>query len=328
VTAVVRSERGFTLIEVLVAMVISLIVLGATLSVIDSLWDNARRSAEHNEAQDTARTYLDRLARQLRNLASPTIFAEDYEAEPYAIDNASAYDFVFRVVDQVREGSSLNLANVKRVRYCLDATDRERGRLYEQEQTWTDSASSDPPDPPKTQCGVSDGASGTKWTSTKLVTDHVTNRSGGHERPVFVFNSAYAERISQVHAELYVDPYPTRAPAETRLASGVTLRNQNRRPVASIATAPSTGGVVLNGSGSADPEARPLTYQWYAYPNPPYVEPPSDLPDCHATPRPANCLGEGVVIDAQLPASTYHIVLVVTDPAGLLDREETTVTIL
>jgi hypothetical protein len=119
---------------------------------------------------------------------------------------------------------------------------------------------------------------------------------------------------------LYVDPDPTRAPSEMRLASGVTLRNQNRAPVARISAAPSAGRVVLNGSGSGDPESRPLTYQWY-------VDPPTELPDCAATPRPPSCLGEGVVIEAELTTGPHRIVLLVKDPAGLPDTEETLVTI-
>lgn len=67
-----RDQRGFTLVELLMAMTLSLVVFGATLAVAAALSNNARRTAEHNEAQDQARTYQDRLARQLRNLASPS----------------------------------------------------------------------------------------------------------------------------------------------------------------------------------------------------------------------------------------------------------------
>jgi prepilin-type N-terminal cleavage/methylation domain-containing protein len=316
VIARLRDQSGLTLIEVLVAMVISLIVLGATMSVSIALTNQSRRTTDHNDAQDTARTHLDRLARQLRNLASPTLFTEDYQAQPDAIDVAEPYDLVFRVVDEVRPDGSLNAANVKRVRYCLDASDPARGRLYQQEQTWTDRASSDPPPVPSVS-----SCPGSGWSTTTAVTAQVTNRNGGADRPVFVFNSADPQRISQVHTELYVDPDPTRDPVETRLASGVTLRNQNRAPVANIDASPSGAGrVVLNGSGSEDPESRPLTYQWY-------VDPPTDLPDCTTTPVPASCLGEGVVIEAELTSGVEHrIVLLVKDPAGLPGTEEKTVT--
>jgi type II secretory pathway component PulJ len=303
-----RDERGITLVELLIGMVISLILFGATLTAAVAMNDSARRNIDHNEAQDTARTYMDRLARQLRNLASPAIFTDDYQAQPYAVDFAGPYDLVFRVVDDVRPGGSLNHANVKRVRYCLNATDPSRGVLYQQEQTWTDRASNEPPAiPALAACGTPGGG----WTATKVVTENVVNRIGGQNRPMFVYNATDLQRISQIHVDLYIDPTPGAPPAETRLGSGVTLRNQNRVPVASMDIAPAPGKLVLNGSASEDPEGMPLTYQWY-------LDPPTPLPDCTSTPQPTSCVGQGVVLDVPIAAGSSHrIVLVVKDPAGL-----------
>jgi prepilin-type N-terminal cleavage/methylation domain-containing protein len=303
------DERGMTLIELLIAMVLSLIVFGATLSVAIAMSNNAQRNADHNEAQDQARTYMDRLARQLRNLASPSIFTDDYQAQPYAVDFAGPYDFVFRVVDERRPGGTLNQANVKRVRYCLDASDPSRGTLYQQEQTWINRASNDPPPMPSLT-----GCPATGWNSSAAVTGSIVNRTGGQDRPMFVYNHADAQRISQVHVDLYVDPTPGRAPSETRLGSGVTLRNQNRVPVADAHVARSAGRALLNGSASEDPEGQPLTYQWY-------VDPPTPLPDCALTPTPPSCVATGVVADVPMTGS-HTVVLLVKDPAGLPDTFE------
>lgn len=300
------DERGMTLIELLVGMVISLVIFGATLSAAVAMSDGAKRNADHNEAQDTARIYIDRLARQLRNLASPSIFTDDYQAQPYAVDSAGPYDLVFRVVDEKRPGGSLNHANVKRVRYCLNAADPSRGVLYQQEQTWTNRASNDPPTIPSLSACPAPG-----WTTTKALTEHVVNRTGGQNRPMFVYNASDLQRISQIHADLYIDPTPGKAPVESRLGSGVTLRNQNRVPVARMDIAPAPGKLVLNGSASEDPEGMPLTYQWY-------LNPPTPLPDCSGAPLPPSCAGQGVVLDVPIaPATSYRIVLVVKDPAGL-----------
>jgi type II secretory pathway component PulJ len=300
------DERGISLVELLIGMIISLIVFGATLSVAIAMTNNAKRTADHNEAQDTARTYIDRLARELRNLASPSIFTDDYQAQPYAVDSAGPYDLVFRVVDDERPGGSLNHANVKRVRYCLNATDPSRGVLYRQEQTWSDRPSNEPPAMPSLSA-----CPGTGWTTTQVMTEHVVNRVGGQNRPIFVYNAADLQRISQIHADLYIDPTPDGAPVETRLGSGVTLRNQNRVPIARMDIAPAPGKLVLNGSASEDPEGMPLTYQWY-------LDPPTPLPDCTATPKPPSCVGQGVVLDVPIAPDTSHrIVLVVKDPAGL-----------
>jgi prepilin-type N-terminal cleavage/methylation domain-containing protein len=308
-----RDERGFTLVELLIAMVVSLIVLGGTLTVLVALSNGAQRTVEHNDAQDTARVFMDRLARQLRNLASPSIFTEDYQAQPYAVDAAAPYDIVFRVVDEKWPAGSLNQANVKRVRYCLDATDPERGKLYQQEQTWSNRPSNDPPLLPALSA-----CPGLGWATTTLVTGAVVNRAGGQTRPLFVYNSADLQRISQIHVDLFIDPTPGRDPVETRLGSGVTLRNQNRVPVAELDIAYAPGKLVLNGSASEDPEGMALTYQWY-------LDPPTPLPDCTLTPRPTSCLAAGVVIDAPMPPPGSHrIVLAVKDPAGLPDVAEDT----
>jgi type II secretory pathway component PulJ len=305
VIARLRDERGVTLIELLIGMVITTVIFGLTLTVVTSVSRSAQRNDAHNEAQDVARTYMDRLARELRNLASPSIFTEDYQAQPYAVDSAAPYDLVFRMVDEVRPGGSLNQANVKRVRYCLDATDPSRGKLYQQEQTWTNRASNDPP--PLPGLGTCPAAG---WTRTALVSEHIVNRTGGQNRPMFAYNSADLQRISQIHADLYVDTTPGEAPVETRLGSGVTLRNQNRVPIARLDVDASGSQLVLNGSASEDPEGMPLTYQWY-------VDPPTPLPNCDAVPTPASCVGQGVVVNTPLTPGNHRIVLVVKDPAGL-----------
>jgi type II secretory pathway component PulJ len=313
VSVPLRDDRGFTIVELLIAMVVSIVVLGATLTVLVALSTGAQRTSEHNDAQDTARVFMDRLARQLRNLASPSIFTEDYQAQPYAVDAAGPYDLVFRVVDEKRPAGSLNQANVKRVRYCLDSTDPARGQLYQQEQIWSNRASNDPPPLPSLSA-----CPGSGWATKTLVTGAVVNRDAGQNRPLFVYNSGDLQRISQIHVDLFIDPTPGRDPVETRLGSGVTLRNQNRVPVARLDIAFAPGKLVLNGSASEDPEGMALTYQWY-------LDPPTPLPDCALTPRPTSCLAAGVVIDAPMPtAGSHHIVLAVKDPAGLPDIAEDT----
>jgi prepilin-type N-terminal cleavage/methylation domain-containing protein len=304
-----RDQRGFTLVEVLIAATIMLIVLGASLTLLDALGDNSRLTEQHNDAQDRARVFTDRMARNLRNLASPSLFSENYYATPEAVDKAEPYDFVFRVVDEKRPAGSLNLANVKRVRYCLDTADPANGILHQQEQKWTNQASSPPPTMPSTAACPAAG-----WTTSQRVTDALVNRIDGQNRPLFVYNSADTTRITQIRTEMYVDPTPGKRPVETRLASGVTLRNQNRVPVAKAdikVTSTVSHTAVLNGSASDDPEGMPLTYQWY-------IDPPATLPDCRLTPKPASCGPEGVVVDVQLPSTGPHtIVLLVKDPAGL-----------
>jgi type II secretory pathway pseudopilin PulG len=307
-----RSERGMTLVEVLVASVLALVVFGATMTALVGVNNSQRRQEQATDSQDQARTYLDRLARQLRNLASPSLFTANYQAKPNAVDLAGDYDFVFRVVGDTMPAGSLNTANVKRVRYCLDATDPTQV-LYQQEQTWTNAASNTPPALPSTA-----SCPGTGWTTTKRLLSGAVNRIDGQDRPLFTYNSSDPQRISEVHSELFVDTTPGTSAKETRLATGVTLRNQNRVPTASMTvTVGPMRHVILNGSASEDAEGMPLTYQWY-------LDPPATLPDCDVTPAPVSCIGTGVVFEKDLTAGQHHIVLLVKDPAGLPAIDEDT----
>jgi prepilin-type N-terminal cleavage/methylation domain-containing protein len=311
-----RETKGFTLIEVLLASTLSLLVMGASLAAFDGLQGNHRLTQKTNDAQDVARRQTDRLARELRNLASPSQLTSDLSAQPQAVDLASAYDFVFRIVADTKPAGSLNVANVKRVRYCVNNTNPSNEVVWRQTQTWTTAAT--PALPSTAACP------GTGWdagSNAKYITNLV-NRYNGQNRPVFGFNSTDVLRITKVRTTLYVDLDPTKRPAEVRLSSGVFLRNQNRIPTADFtATVTADKRLVLNGSGSDDPEGMALTYQWY-------LDAPSPLPDCSATPAPASCLGQGVVFEKTglSGGGSHTVTLAVKDPAGLAGIATQTVT--
>jgi hypothetical protein len=222
---------------------------------------------------------------------------------------------VFRVVDDVRPAGSLNVANVKRVRYCLNSADPAKGVIWRQTQTWVTAAT--PALPSTAACPAAGWSAG----NTQYV-GSVVNRINGQDRPVFTYNSTDVQRVSKVRTSLYVDPTPGKRPVETRLSSGVFLRNQNRIPTADFtATVTADKRLILNGSGSEDPEGMPLKYQWY-------LDPPSTLPDCSVTPVAASCLGEGVVFEKTgLSGGAQHTIkLVVRDPAALGGVASQTVT--
>jgi type II secretory pathway component PulJ len=278
--ASLRGERGeLALTQLLVAILVFMVVLGATLTVFEQFVIENNNVNERNDAQDRARNAVDQLARTLRNLASPT------PEQPQAIDRAGAQDLVFQTVDpKSPSAGSSNLTNVKRVRYCVDSS---TGTLWSLTQTWT--TPTVPAMPSATACP------GSGWTSQQELVEHVTNGS----RSLFTYNAAAATDISSVHVELYLDVFPSRRPLETTLSSGVFLRNQNRRPAASFTWARNLQGIVLNGSASSDPEGQPLKYYWY------------DSTD------PNTPVGKDITFTYQVPAGSRTITLKVTDPAGL-----------
>jgi len=238
-----REESGISLVELLLAMVLMLIVLGATLTTFTDLERDSARAAARNESQDAVRRNVGQLTRELRNLASPSAYA------PQAVERAGPADLVFQTVDPVGPNTGDNASNLRRMRYCLE--DASPARMWMQWGTWT--TSTPPGVPADTACP------GAGWDGQEVVAQGVTNA----DRPAFTYNAAVTTEISAVNVDLFVDMDPLRPPGETRLRSGAFLRNQNRVPTAAFAASPAAGGkVVLNGSPSSDPEGQPLTYVW------------------------------------------------------------------
>jgi hypothetical protein len=291
----IRDERGeFTLAQMLIASAMMLAVLGGTLMVFSSAEKLNLAANRRVDAEDQARSALDRIAAQLRNLASPTA------DQPQAVDAAGPYDLVFQTVDRVGPNSGLNASNVMRVRYCLGTTNTTT--LYRQEQRWTTQAT--PAAPATTTCPSA--ASG--WTTGKVVVLWVANTRSGLNRPIFDYNTATVSDITQVHAQLYIDRDTARLPPETVLSTGVFLRNQNRHPVAAF-TADTTvrGKVILNGADSSDPEGDPLSYVWFDA---------------------GTKVGEGIRFDYTVTPGTSHALqLKVFDLAGL-EGDSTTQTVV
>lgn len=280
-----REENGFTLAELLVGIMLMAIVMSATLVVLDRTTLMTKRADDKVDVQDSARTASRQVARTLRNLAASP-------SRPGVVERASAYDLVFRIVDAPRANMGANTRNLRRVRYCLDASNPDGARVLEQTQRW--SSSSQPAVPPSTSCP------GSGWQgSPKVVADRVTNRSGGTDRPLFTYDQATTGQIASVQLNLFMNSEPERRSNEVGLRTGVFLRNQNRAPTAAFtATEVGLDHILLNGSSSDDPEGRPLEFHWYVD---------------------GVRVGQGLVYDHVVPGpGTYSISLRVWDSGGLV----------
>jgi hypothetical protein len=279
-----RDQAGFTLAEVLLASLLSLFILGVTLTVFNSLLNRQRFIERQTEVEARARLGVDRLSRQLRNLASPADIITNVAAstQPKSVDRNLPYDLIFKDISNVRPPGSLNSANVRRVRYCLQTSGSvpgagftaspTRGVLWIQTQTWTTALP--PAVPAATDCP------GTGWSTQQIVGDNLINASISPARPVFRYSGdtglvtdtsdAARETIARIETTVIVDEDTTRRPTATRLTSSVILRNQNRAPIAKFTytllnplLSPTTCSIQLNGSASEDPESKPLEYEWY-----------------------------------------------------------------
>ena len=282
------DEGGFTIVELILVAVLVPVILGSVLSAASGFQDTVRRNQELSESQARTRETIDDLARNLRNLASPTL------EQPQAVDKPEPFDLVFQTVGPPGSGGGANLANVMRVRYCLDQPASGPATLWKQTQTWSTVVA--PPVPPTTTCPDA-------WPNpAREMTTGVTNRLASTPRPLFQFNSAIPTKVTAITIQAWVrSPGDRKDPREGALRSQVLLRNQNEAPVCDIQATPNgLLHVLLNGSASYDPEGKDLTYQWF------------DASDGNRS------LGTGIVLDASVNAPGFHdITLKCKDPAGL-----------
>ena len=274
------SEAGVTLVELLVVILISGLVMGATLTTFTQFERTTASNGRLNDAQDQVRVGMAGLSRELRNMASPT------DELPEAVVRAEDDEIVFQ---------SVSSTQTRRVRYCYDATSE---RLWRQVQFAPFSL------PTAGTCPQ------VSWGSQRAAVENVVN---GATRPVFRYNATALTSITEVGATLYVDVNASDVrPDETSLKSSVFLRNQNRSPSASFTATVSGTTIILNASGSADPEGRALDFYWY--------DTGVTSNSCGVLPAglsSTGCVGTGVVYTYTPPAGTRTVRLVVRDPATL-----------
>jgi prepilin-type N-terminal cleavage/methylation domain-containing protein len=289
-----RDERGMTLTELLMAASLLVVILTAALGPFEIVARVDRVAQNQNDSQDNARNAMGALSYQLRNVMGQT----------QLVDRAGPYDIVFETVDpRFKPAGSANDRNLMRVRYCLDVSNPANGRIWEQELRWTSSAV--PLTMPSAVCPD------TGFGSRHVLAEAVTNKAAGQDRSLFAYSPGASPlgSITAIRIDLYSDRTPNEAPRETRLTSGVFLRNQNGAPTAS-ATVTATGQarqVTLNGGASSDPENLPLTYRW------------CDL-TTSSTCDDATAIGAGQLFTYTLPGASNtarNMILEVFDAGGL-----------
>lgn len=246
------DERGFTLAEMLVAMVIALAGFGLVLSSLEMFVRDAGTTQRQNDAQDVARTTMDRLAVGLRNAITAGTTASSA-----AVERALGTDLIYQQVDPLPAPASDNKRKAMRVRYCLNAGNAADEMLYVQTQRWTTATA--PAMPTGTACPS------TGWNDGRIVARNLTNQIGGQNRPVFTYAPAGWSQlgdITAVETHLVVDVSPGSRPGERALTSGTALRNANRAPIAEFTVKQIGGHVLANASTSYDPDGDALAYVW------------------------------------------------------------------
>jgi prepilin-type N-terminal cleavage/methylation domain-containing protein len=322
-----RRQDGFTLVELLVAMTMSLVVFGATLTILDSYLRQSGAAAKRLDAQDQARLAADRIVRDLRNVSSPL-------TTPKLLERATPYDVVFQTIGTPSGGASGNVSGIQRVRYCIPQDSSigsaSQERLIAQTQTWTtSSAAADPwtSDPSQTiACPDLTFAPAAGQPVYTVLAQAVMNRyqqTSGY--PAFSFNNGLdgnsvaatdLPQISTIQVNLRVNPTPSLSGATTQIQSAAYLRNKQHAPVAQFTyAATGAGGVILNAGQSYSPDNEQLSYAW----------------SCTSSPCPsagALSIASNGLVSWKPGAGTYTVALTVTDQTGVqtTTTQEVTVT--
>jgi prepilin-type N-terminal cleavage/methylation domain-containing protein len=292
-----QAEHGFTLIELLVTMAIATIIFGATLSVLDVFQKHNVIDQQRNEVQDNARNTMDRLARQLRNVAAPST------GSPGALLVTNPYFITFDTIDSTSSFAwEANKSHTMMLRYCLNDENPENEILWVQSKRWK-TAEGPKEAPTSTACPDLGGS----WESNSQVVQHVTNRIGGENRPMFVYSAATAPQTASVEIDMFLDLRPGHRPGETQLTSGIGLRNANRPPIAVFTVTQINEFVRLDASASNDPDGLALTYKWFK--------------------DGAAMASTSQVVEAKETKGAHTYELEVTDPGGLAEKSKETVTI-
>jgi prepilin-type N-terminal cleavage/methylation domain-containing protein len=254
-----RAQQGFTVVELLVAMSLGVGLFAITLTVLDVFQRDTRFNLLRNETQDNARTAIDRLARELRNVSAPSV------KEAGALEQAESYALTFQTINSTPASKGEiegNVTNAMRVRYCLNNSNPSDEVLWRETVHWKTLLA--PPLPTSKACpdlNVFD------WEHTEQIVTNITNRIGGQSRALFVYGPSGASLTSQITSvdpTVYTDLAPGGEPGERVVNTTIYMRNQNRSPVASFtATEVGKHSVYLNASESADPNGLALSYRWW-----------------------------------------------------------------
>jgi len=308
-----RREDGFTLVELLVTMAISLVVFSATLTILDTYLRQSSAATKRLDAQDRARLAVDRIVRDLRNVSSPL-------TAPKLLERATPYDVVFQTIGTP---SGANVSGIERVRYCIpqdsSAGSASQEQLIAQTQTWSTSTTAANPwtsNPSQTiACPDLTFTPATGQPVYTVLAQAVMNRYQQTSRyPVFSFNNgldsnsvaaADLPQISTIQVNLRVNPTPSLSGATTQIQSAAYLRNKQHAPVAQFTyTATGSGGVILNAGQSYSPDNEQLSYAWA----------------CTSSPCPAAgslSIASNGLVSWKPGAGTYTVALTVTDQTGV-----------
>lgn len=242
-----RDEAGVTLTELLAAMVVAVILFGAAITTFVTFLGTSTRSDQEAQAQDTARSTIERLTSQLRNAASTGATG----SQP--IQSVSDFDLVFLAPANGVAATTTNPRGLAYHRYCLGNANNKSEVLWGQTAAYH--STSQATAPPTSKCPD------VGWPNKTRMADHLINRSAP-VTPLFVPTTVAGE-VTQIAINARVDWNMDTRPVATELRSEASFRNLNRGPTASMTCQGlANGHAICDASASSDPDGHALSYAW------------------------------------------------------------------
>lgn len=245
-TARLRGQRGFTLTELLVAITISSLILGAAVTAWTSFLTQSTGAEKATDAQDTARLALDQMTIQLRSATSNAATGNQ------PIEAAGAYSLVW-LAPFPGASTVNNPFGLRHVRYCVDSSSPSNEKLWFQTAPFSTTSNRNWP--------ATGSCPANSWPTAVQVGTNLVNVL--QNTPLFVTPTDSQGNVTDVNVNAVVDIDTNASPPASSVRSSVTLRNLNHAPVAAISCAAGlTGHALCDASGSTDSDNQTLTYAW------------------------------------------------------------------
>jgi type II secretory pathway pseudopilin PulG len=244
-----RSERGFMLTELLIAMVMTIAVLGTAVGVFAKFANEQGRSERQGLAEDASRQLLDRISNDLRDAMS------DGTSGSQPIERATGTDIVYLAPGDSVSATTTNPRGLRHTRYCLDTSNPQNELVYYQTLAYDSQSRKTPPS------GTSCPTSG--YTTQSVVASFIVNQAQSPAVALFTTPTDSFGNVIDVYMRAFVDIDPSKDPPATDLQSSVTLRNLNHPPTAAVTCqAQSNGHALCDASGSIDADGQSLSFSW------------------------------------------------------------------
>jgi Tfp pilus assembly protein PilW len=243
-----KDERGFTMVELLVATTAALIVFGAGIELFTNFWSLASRATTSSQSQGTVRRAIDRVSISLRSSMSAS-------GSSQPVERNTSSDIAF-LMPSASASLTNNSRGLTHVRYCLNTTSNaNNATLWLQTIAYNSSSQANPP-------GTS-SCPGSTWTTQHQVAGNIVNQLQSPVKPLFTSTTDGSGNVLDFSIDAFVDSDPNSGPPAIELQSRVSLRNLNRAPTASLSCAgQSNGHAICDASTSSDPDGDTLLFSW------------------------------------------------------------------